>query len=105
MDNIQKSAFPDFSSIFLHIKHYVVVGVVDAEQELDIELDTTLSFLNYVAFSYDNKYVGIVGKPGNNGYLKLVKINYNEVTKSLSLEREICDTETSVRDNRVFYLS
>lgn len=93
LDNIQKSAYPDFSAIFLHIKHYVVVGVVDAEQELDIELDTTLSFLNYVSFSYDNKYVGIVGKPGNNGYLKLVKINYNEVTKSLSLEREICDTE------------
>ena len=93
LDDIQKSAFPDFSSIFLHIKHYVVVGVVDAEQELDIELDTSLSFLNYVAFSYDNKYVGIVGKPSNNGYLKLVKINYNEVTKSLSLERVICDTE------------
>lgn len=93
LDNIQKSAYPNFSAIFLHIKHYVVVGVVDAEQELDIELNTTLSFLNYVAFSYDNKYVGIVGKPGNNGYLKLVKINYNEVTKSLSLEREICDTE------------
>lgn len=93
IENIQNSAFPDFSAIFLHIKHYVVVGVVDAEQELDIELCTTLSFLNYVTFSYDNKYVGIVGKPGNNGYLKLVKINYNEATKSLSLEREICDTE------------
>lgn len=97
LDNIQKSAYSDFSAIFLHIKHYVVVGVVDAEQELDIELDTTLSYLNYVAFSYDNKYVGIVGKPGNNGYLKLVKINYNEVTKSLSLEREICDTEIARR--------
>lgn len=93
LDNIQKTTFDDFCAIFLYVKHYVVVGVVDAEQELDIELDTTLSFLNYVAFSYDNKYVGIVGKPGNNGYLKLVKINYNEVTKSLSLEREICDTE------------
>ena len=93
LDNIQKSTYPDFSAIFLHSKDYVVVGVVDTEQELDIELDTRLSFLNYIAFSYDDKYVGIVGKPCNDGYLKLVKINYNEVTKSLSLERKICDTK------------
>lgn len=93
IDNIQKSTFHDFSAIFLHIKQYVVIGVVDAEEELDIELGTTLSFLNYVAFSYDNKYIGIVGKPDNYGYLKLVKINYNESTGSLSLERKICDTE------------
>ncbi|MCQ2235690.1 MAG: hypothetical protein MJZ18_01695 [Bacteroidales bacterium] len=93
IDNIQNSTFPDFSAIFLQEKHYVVIGIVDAEQELDIELGTTLSFLNYVAFSYDNKYVGIVGKPGGNGYLKLIEINYNETKNTLSLEREICDTE------------
>lgn len=93
IDNIQKSVFPEFSAIFLHVKSYVVIGVVDAVQELEIELNTTLSFLNYVAFSYDNKYIGIVGKPENKGYLKLVKINYNERTNSLSLEREICDIE------------
>jgi hypothetical protein len=92
LDNIQKCAFHDFSPIFLYTKQYVVVGVVDTKQELEIELNTTLSFLNYVAFSYDNKYVGIVGKPGNSGYLKLAKIEYNEETNSLSLEREICDT-------------
>ena len=93
IDNIRNYSYSDFCSPFLHIKQYVVIGVVNSDQELDIELDTTLSFLNYVAFSYDNNYVGIVGKPGNNGYLKLVKINYNEGAKSLSLEREICDTE------------
>lgn len=93
IDNIQKVGFSEFCAIFLQVKHYVVIGVVDSEQELDIELNTTLAFLNYVTFSYDNKYIGIVGKPENNGYLKLVKINYNEKTNTLSLEREICDTE------------
>ncbi len=93
VDNIQKISFFEFSAIFLEVKRYVVIGVVNKEQELDIELNTSLSFLNYVAFSYDNKYIGIVGKPENNGYLKLVKINYNETENSLLIERDICDTE------------
>lgn len=93
VDYIQTTEYSNFASIFLKVKQYVIIGIVDSKQELEIELDTTLSFLNYVSFSYDNKYVGIVGKPGNNGYLKLVKINYNEKINSISLEREICDTQ------------
>lgn len=93
IDKIQKVSFPLFSEIFIQKKQYVVIGVVGTDQELEIELNTELNWLNYVAFSHDNKYVGIVGKPNNNGYLKLVKIKYNEVTNSLSLERVICDTE------------
>lgn len=93
IDYIQQITYTSFSMTFLQFKQYVVIGIVNSEQELDIELNSALNFLNYVSFSYDNKYVGIVGKPGNNGYLKLVKIDYNEKTNSLSLEREICDTE------------
>ena len=46
-----------------------------------------------MSFSFDNKYVGIVGKPGHKGYLKLVKIDFNENDMSLSLIEEVCDTE------------
>lgn len=91
IENVQKSSYPHFSSLFLKVKQFVVIGVVGAKKELEIEINTPLSFLNYVSFSYDNKYLGIVGKPGTKGYLKIAEINYDESSHSLSFKRNICD--------------
>ena len=54
---------------------------------LEIEI-SPITFLNYIAFSYDNKYVGIVGKPGSYGYIHVAKINYNESLETLTLEED-----------------
>ena len=86
-----------FSHLFLQLKHYVTIGITKTRFEKDIPLDTSLSYLNYICFSYDNKHVGIVGKPSSNGYLKLLQINFDEQTNDIEIEREICDMEIAKR--------
>lgn len=80
-----------FSDMIHQKKDYVVIGVVGTDNVAEIELSTKLDYLNYIAFSHNNKYVGIVGKPGLDGYLKLVRINYEEHKDMVSIEKEICD--------------
>lgn len=83
----------EFTSLFLKKKQYVTIGVSKTGNTLEIEIDCYLSYLNYVSFSYDNKYVSIVGKPANNGYLKLVKICFNEIDGTIEFVECICDME------------
>lgn len=80
-----------FTDMFLEIKQYVMIGVVGTDQMMELELNILLDYLNYVSFSYDNQYVAIVGKPFSNGYLKIVKIDYDESNKSLQVVDEVCD--------------
>lgn len=82
-----------FSDIFLTTKQFVVIGIVATKEEIEIELDTKLDFLNYISFSYDNEYVAIVGKPSFNGYLKIVKIKFNSFNNTLAVENNICDMQ------------
>ncbi len=94
INNIQDPThFSNFSCFCLRSKQFVVIGVVKTNKEIEIELGHELSFLNYICFSYDNKYVGIVGKPAFNGYLKLSKIDFNEYGNVIKLEKDICDIE------------
>ena len=85
--------FYDFTLIFLETRQYAVIGIVKSSKEIEIELGHQLSFLNYISFSYDNKYVGIVGKPACNGYLNLSKIDFSETENVIKLEKNICDIE------------
>jgi hypothetical protein len=83
----------DFSRTFIACKQFVTIGIVKTMTEIEIPLDINLSYLNYVSFSYDNKYVGIVGKPSDNGYLKLVRIDFDDTKDSLRIIDSICDME------------
>ncbi len=94
IDNIQEpGTCHDFSRFCLETRQYVVIGIAKSNKEIEIEVGHQLSFLNYISFSYDNKYVGIVGKPTFNGYLKLSKIYFNETDNIIRLEEDICDME------------
>ena len=83
----------EFTESFIDRKQYVIVGIVGTDTVLEIGLDTHLDYLNYVSFSYDNTYVGIVGKPMDNGYLKLVKITFDEDKEILKIDKNICDMQ------------
>lgn len=82
-----------FSDIFLTTKQFVVIGIVATKEEIEIELDTKLDFLNYISFSYDNEYVAIVGKPSSNGYLKLIKIQCDIFNNKIKVIDNICDMQ------------
>ena len=83
----------EFTESFIDRKQYVIVGIVGTDTVLEIGLDTHFDYLNYVSFSYDNTYVGIVGKPMDNGYLKLVKITFDEDKEILKIDKNICDMQ------------
>lgn len=80
-----------FEIIISRVKQFAVIGIVGTNKEIELEIGQPLSYLNYVAFSYDNKYVGIVGKPSSYGYLKLSQIEFDEKNNVLKLKKDICD--------------
>ena len=45
-----------------------------------------------ISFSYDNKYVAIVGKPLSDGYLNLTNLVFDETNSILKVGDRICDT-------------
>ena len=63
--------FMDYSSVcdsVIFRKEYYVREQV-GEETIDIEIPHSLHFLNYVSYSYDNKYIIISGRfPDNSGY-------------------------------------
>ena len=87
----------EFTESFIEKKQYVIIGIVGTDTILEIKLGTYLDYLNYVSFSYDNRFVGIVGKPKDNGYLKLAKIKFDEENKTLMIDDDICDMQIAKR--------
>ena len=81
----------DFSYVVFKEMQLCRIGIVGTTNYIEIGLDFHLDYLNYVSFSYDNKYVAIVGKPGSRGYLKLVKIDFDEKNNKLCVIENICD--------------
>jgi len=70
-------------------KQYLLVGICNSDQTVEVELPVDLLYFNYAAFSYDNQYLGIVGKTGTNGYVKIIKLKYCHKTNSLDIDTEV----------------
>jgi hypothetical protein len=62
------------SNKVIQIERYVEVGICGTNIVKEVFLPDDTQFYNYAAFSFDNKYLGIVGKP-----------YYNSINKSLIL--------------------
>lgn len=66
-DKFQTLGIEDFSEInsqhVIQTDKYIEIGIVGTEEIKEISIPTDTHFYNYSAFSFDNKYLGIVGKP------------------------------------------
>lgn len=66
---------------------YIEIGIVGTEQITEIKLPKDTSFYNYAAFSHDNQYIGIVGKPNfsswNKSLILICSLSIDEINKSL----------------------
>lgn len=62
-----KSGIKEFDKIgsqhIIKINKYIEIGIVGTEIKKEIRIPSDTNFYNYSAFSFDNKYLGIVGKP------------------------------------------
>ena len=71
------------SNTIIRVDRFIEIGIVGTEVIAKIAIPEDLSFYNYAAFSYDNKFFGYVGKPTFNGLIHLFKIAFEEVNSKL----------------------
>jgi WD40 repeat protein len=71
------------SNAIIRVVRFIEIGIVGTEVIAKIAIPEDLSFYNYAAFSYDNKFFGYVGKPTFNGLIHLFKIGFEEVNSKL----------------------
>lgn len=68
---------------------YVEIGIIGTDNKKEIIIPTDTQFYNYAAFSFDNKYIGIVGKPelnsNNKSLILLCSIAFDESKQQLEL--------------------
>jgi hypothetical protein len=70
------------------VKKFIQIGSVKFPSKLvEIELPSNLVFLNYVSFSFDNKYVGLVGKPQSNGMILIYELDFNQFNGEIVVGR------------------
>jgi hypothetical protein len=74
------------SSTIVKVRKYTEIGIVGTNVLTEIEFPEDLSFYNYSAFSFDNKYFGYVGKPSSRGLIQLFKIDFNEFNSTLKVK-------------------
>lgn len=58
------------SNTIIRIEKYVEIGICETQVIKEVILPDDTSYYNYAAFSFDNKYLGIVGKPTINSQNK-----------------------------------
>lgn len=72
-------------------EYYVEIGIIGTNVVKQIVLPPDTHYYNYAAFSYDNKYVGIVGKPTwgstRKSLMLLCEISFDEASNSLEIDK------------------
>lgn len=95
-DKLLQIGVENNSSIFknrhkvISYKQFIKIGIVGTDVKIDIEIPNNTWFYNYAAFSYDNKYLSIVGNTtssSSNGMILIIKINFDN-TKNLINEED-----------------
>jgi|GEM_PF-720221 hypothetical protein len=74
------------SSLILKQKKFLEIGITNSNISKEISLPDDITFYNYSAFSFDNKYFGYVGKPSLRGIIELFKITYDEKSNTITVD-------------------
>ncbi|MCH8536042.1 MAG: hypothetical protein LAT51_13310 [Flavobacteriaceae bacterium] len=83
----------DYNKINSHqiiqIDKYVEVGITGTDIIKEIKIPTDTQYYNYAAFSFDNKYLGIVGKPTfgsvNRSLIIICSLSFDESNQKLDI--------------------
>lgn len=67
-------------------KKFIEIGVVGCEAKGLLELPPDLTFLNYVAFSYNSNYIACVGATSSKGFITFCKYNFDKFKNILIIE-------------------
>jgi hypothetical protein len=71
------------SQTVVKVEKYTEIGIVGTNIMTEILFPEDLTYYNYAAFSYDNKYFAYVGKPSSKGLIHLFKLDYDESKNEL----------------------
>lgn len=71
------SLWPNKDKIISY-KKFIKIGIIGADVTIDIEIPNNIDYYNYAAFSYDNKFLSLVGKPTSQGMILIIKIDFDE---------------------------
>lgn len=74
---------------FIRIEKFTEIGIVGTGITSEITFPSDVVYFNYASFSYDNKYLGCVGKPSSNGLIKLFKLSYERGEQRLVISDEL----------------
>lgn len=74
------------SQTVVKVEKFTEIGIVGTNITTEILFPEDLTYYNYAAFSYDNRYFAYVGKPSSKGLIHLFKLNYVESNNKLLVE-------------------
>jgi hypothetical protein len=92
-DKFQTLGIEDFNKVnsqhVIQTDKYIEIGIVGTEEIKEISIPTDTHFYNYSAFSFDNKYLGIVGKPVfgsiNRSLILICSLSFDESNLKLEM--------------------
>lgn len=92
-EKLQSLGIKDYKKINSHhviqIDKYIEIGILGTEIIKKISIPADTQFYNYAAFSFDNNYLGIVGKPVygsiNRSLIMICSLSFDESNLSLEL--------------------
>lgn len=92
-EEFQKLKINDYKNInsrhLIQLDKYIIIGIVGTDIKKYISIPADTHFYNYAAYSFDNKYLGIVGKPVfgsiNNSLIMIFLISYDESNQKLEI--------------------
>jgi hypothetical protein len=73
----------------IQINKYIEIGIVGTEIKKEISIPNDTHFYNYASFSFDNNYLGIVGKPIfgsiNRSLILICRLSFDDSNQKLEL--------------------
>lgn len=81
------------SQFVIKVDKFVEIGIVGTNKTIEVQLPTDTNFYNYASFSFDNQYLGIVGKPTfgsiNRSLILICSISFDEKSNSLEINNNM----------------
>jgi WD40 repeat protein len=81
------------SQFVIKVDKFVEIGIVGTNKTIEVQLPADTNFYNYASFSFDNQYLGIVGKPTfgsiNRSLILICSISFDEKSNSLEINNNM----------------
>ncbi len=81
------------SQTVISIDKFVEIGIVGTNKTKEVQLPADTHFYNYASFSFDNRYLGIVGMPVfgsiNRSLILICSISFDEKSNSLEINNNM----------------